>query len=254
MNGLYFIINPAAGHGRAINVWKKVKRELERKKVSYRSFYTEYPGHAEVLARQVAIIQNYHLKTIIGVGGDGTIHEIVNGLSSFNKIQIGFISAGSGNDFARGFQLPTQPVKAIKFLLQRLNKPVNQYDLGEFRLEGKKNGHYFINRVGIGLHVDREKVSENITIKRFMAMLHLEDMMFVISFLKVLIYYQPSSLEVSVDEDLTTYNNVWFLMISNIPTYQGRMKIATKANPTDGNLDVTIVSNISRFQLIILVF
>lgn len=78
------------------------------------------------------------MKTIIGVGGDGTIHEIVNGLSSFNKIQIGFISAGSGNDFARGFQLPTQPVKAIKFLLQRLNKPVNQYDLGEFRLEGKK--------------------------------------------------------------------------------------------------------------------
>lgn len=135
-----------------------------------------------------------------------------------------------------------------------MNKLVNQYDLGEFRLEGKKNGHYFINRVGIGLHVDREKVSENVTIKRFMAMLHLEDMMFVISFLKVLIYYQPSSLEVSVDKDLTTYNNVWFLMISNIPTYQGRMKIATKANPTDGNLDVTIVSNISRFQLIILVF
>ncbi|WP_338788909.1 acylglycerol kinase family protein [Metabacillus sp. FJAT-53654] len=82
MNGLFFFINPSAGHGRRMKVWNKVKRELERKKVLYRSFYTEYPCHAEILARQVATIQNYHLKTIVGVGGDGTIHEIINGISS----------------------------------------------------------------------------------------------------------------------------------------------------------------------------
>jgi diacylglycerol kinase (ATP) len=58
LNGLFFIINPAAGHGRGSKVWGKVKKELERKKISYRSFFTEYPGHAEILTRQVATIQN----------------------------------------------------------------------------------------------------------------------------------------------------------------------------------------------------
>src|SRR5688572_29651322 len=87
-NSIYFIINPLAGNGRSLRVWKKVKAELELKSIDYRSFLTDYSGHAEILARQIATIQDYHLKTVIGIGGDGTIHEIVNGLSEFNHVQI----------------------------------------------------------------------------------------------------------------------------------------------------------------------
>ncbi|MFC0270351.1 acylglycerol kinase family protein [Metabacillus herbersteinensis] len=62
MNGLFFIINPVAGNGRSSKVWGKVKRELDKRKIIYLSFFTECPGHAEVLARQIATIQDYHLK------------------------------------------------------------------------------------------------------------------------------------------------------------------------------------------------
>jgi YegS/Rv2252/BmrU family lipid kinase len=254
MNGLFFIINPSAGHGRGMKVWNKVKRELERKKVLYRSFYTEYPGHAEILARQVATIQNYHLKTIVGVGGDGTIHEIVNGLSSFQQIQIGFLSAGSGNDFARGFQLPTHPIKAIRLIIQRVNKPVTQYDLGEFRLGGKNSGQYFINHLGIGLQADVQKEVENIPIKKLLAMLKMEYVTFIIAFFKVLLEYQPSSLEVCVNGEFTTYNNVWFITISNGPNYHGKIKVTSNANATNGELNVTIVHSLNRFQLFMVMF
>lgn len=249
MNGLFFIINPAAGHGKAIKVWNKVKKELTRKKVSYRSFYTEYHGHAEILARQVATLQNYHLKTIIGVGGDGTINEIVNGLSTFSNIQIGFINAGSGNDFSRGFQLPTHPVKGIRDILLKLKKPLQKFDLGNFRLEGKKNGHYFIKSIQIGLYAEVKKTLKNNVNNKLMARLHLEYMGFIISLVKVLSHYQPFTLFVKVDGELSTYQNVWFISISNIANYHGRMKITSNAKPTDGNLDVTIVSNISRWKL-----
>lgn len=254
MNGLFFIINPSAGHGRGMKVWNKVKRELERKKVLYRSFYTEYPGHAEILARQVATIQNYHLKTIVGVGGDGTIHEMVNGLSSFQQIQIGFISAGSGNDFARGLQLPTHPVMAIRQIIQRVNKPVNQYDLGEFRLGEKNSVQYFINHLGIGLQANVQKEVANIPIKKLLAMLKLKYVTFIIAFFKVLLEYQPSSLEVCVNGELTKYNDVWFITISNGPNYQGKFKVTSNANATNRELDVTIVHSINRFQLFMVIF
>jgi YegS/Rv2252/BmrU family lipid kinase len=253
MNGLFFIINPAAGHGRAMRIWKKVKNELKRMKVSYRSFYTEYHGHAEVLARQIATIQDYHLKTIIGVGGDGTIHEIVNGLSLFTNIQIGLISSRSGHDFSRGFQLPNHPVKAIRLLLQRLNKPVKQYDLGYFHLEGKKSGHYFIKGLEIGLYVEVEKTLKNSSIKRLMSMLHMEYVVYIITLIKVLLHYQPFTMDVRVDGEQSTYHNVWFISTTNIANQHGRMNVDSNAKPTDGYLDVTIISNISRFNLFMLV-
>ena len=251
LNGLFFIINPAAGHGSARKVWGKVKKELERKKVSYRSFFTEYPGHAEILARQVATIQNYHLNTIIVVGGDGTMYEVVNGLSSFNNIQIGFIRAGNGNDFLRGEKLRTQPVKTIRSILQRLKQPVKQSDLGVFRLEGKKS-YYFTKCIGIGLGAEVVKVSEEMRLKNLIAMLHMNYFSFIIAFFKVFFSYLPSTLHVSVDGRKTTYTNVWFITTSISPNHYGKMKGASNADPTDGNLDVTIVSNLNRLQLFLL--
>lgn len=251
LNGLFFIINPAAGHGRGSKVWGKVKKELERKKISYRSFFTEYPGHAEILARQVATIQNYHLNTIIVVGGEGTMYEVVNGLSSFNNIQIGFIRAGNGNDFLRGVKLRARPVKTIRSILQRLKQPVKLDDLGVFRLEGKKS-YYFTESIGIGLDAEVVKVSEEIPLKNLMVMLHMNYFTFIIAFFKVFFRYQPVALQVSVDGRMTTYTNMWFITTSALPSYYGKMKGATNEDPADGNLDVTIVRNINRLQLFML--
>jgi diacylglycerol kinase (ATP) len=251
LNGLFFIINPTAGHGRAGKVWKKVKKELERKKISYRSFFTEYAGHAEVLARQVATIQNYHLNTIIVVGGEGTMYEVVNGLSSFNNIQIGFIRAGNGNDFLRGVKLRAQPVKTIRSILQRLKQPVKPDDLGVFRLEGKKSS-YFTESIGIGLDAEVVKVLEEIPLKNLMTMLHMNYFTLIIAFFKVFFRYQPSDLQVNVDGGMTTYTNVWFITTSATPDHYGKMKGATNEDSTDGNLDVTIVRNINRMQLFML--
>lgn len=247
VNGLFFIINPAAGHGRGSKVWGKVKKELEKKKIAYRSFFTEYPGHAEILARQIATIQNYHLNTIIVVGGEGTKYEVVNGLSLFNNIQIGFIHAGNGNDFFRGKKFRAQSVKTIRLILQRLKQPAKQADLGVFRLKGKKESYFTVN-IGIGLDAEVIKVLEEMPLKNVMALLRMNNLAFIIAFFKVLLRYQPQALQMNVDGKMIVYTNVWFIKASALLKHDRKVK----EDPVDGNLDVTIVRNINRFQLMML--
>lgn len=252
MNGLFIIINPVAGHGKAKRVWKRVKRELDRKRVSYRSFQTEYPGHAEVLARQVATIQNYHLKTIICIGGDGTIHELVNGLRSFNNIKIGFISAGIGNDFARRFKRSRQPVKAISHIIQSMDQPGLRFDLGGFSPKGNQSGLFFIHSLEIGFHAEVVKAVEKAYENKYISMLHLEFLTFIIGFLKVLFTYKPVSLNVIVNGENLSYQQVWFLSTINLHQNQGSDKLAQSDGPIDGVLNITVVKNMKRYQFLLL--
>ncbi|MDI5788607.1 acylglycerol kinase family protein [Bacillus licheniformis] len=71
--------------------------------ISYRSFMTQHPGHAEVLARQISTMQDDRLKRLLVIGGDGTVHEVLNGLVSLRDIQLSVIPSGISNDFKRGF-------------------------------------------------------------------------------------------------------------------------------------------------------
>lgn len=250
MSGLFFIINQQSGFGKGEKVWKKVKKELEVKKVPYRSFYTEYHGHAEVLARQIATIQDYHLKTIIGIGGDGTMNEIINGLSGFNKVKIAILYTGRTTKRSHS-RLSSNPSKAIKDILKLLRRPVNEIDLVEYQLEGKGTKRKCINKLGIGLTT---KVIEQESLLKTKSMMPiLGRIRFMTGLLKVLWNYQPIPFMIKADDqEVTQHENVWFLLISNQPYRWARLKIATQAKANDGLLTITIVKNISRFQLVAL--
>ncbi|MDQ0224548.1 hypothetical protein CHH83_17370 [Bacillus sp. 7586-K] len=252
MNGLFFIINPVAGNGKSIKIWKKIKKELEKTNITYRTFQTEYSGHAEVLARQVATIQNYHLKTIIVVGGEGTIHEVINGLATFQKVKIGFINAGNGHNLERELQLPSHPVKALRSILQKMNRRSVQYDLGEINCEGKTSSIHFIRSLEVGINVVIQKEIDMFPLKRIMNFLHLHSFMFIICLLKVLYQYKPTSLKVHYDGEMVEYENVWLSTVSNLPHRYNKMEIAENTNPKDGLLDATIIHSLSRNQIICL--
>nr|MDF9458382.1 acylglycerol kinase family protein [Bacillus pumilus] len=64
--------------------------------ISYRSFLTQHEGHAEVLARQISAMQDDRLKRLIVIGGDGTIHEVLNGLKEMDHVQLSFVPAVIG--------------------------------------------------------------------------------------------------------------------------------------------------------------
>ena len=73
----HFIINPVAGSGHAKIVWPKLRQILQTRNISYSFDESRYPGHTEKLCRQYAL--NHPQAVIVLLGGDGTLHEAVNG-------------------------------------------------------------------------------------------------------------------------------------------------------------------------------
>jgi len=249
MKGLFFIINQHSGFGRGEKAWKKVKKELEKKKISFRSFYTDYHGHAEVLARQIATIQDYHLKTIIGVGGNGTMNEIVNGLSGFTKVKIAFLYTGRTTQRSHT-RLSSNPSKAIKDILKMLSRPVKKIDLVEYQLEGKGVKRNYFNNLGMGL-TTKVIEQENLLKKELMKPI-LGRIRFMTGFVKVLWDYQPISILMKTEnQEIVQHDHVWLLSVSNQPCHWAGIKIAPKAKENDGMLTITMIKNISLFQLVV---
>lgn len=110
MNEWYFIVNPAAGQGKGLRTWRSIEKELQKVEISYRSFLTQHEGHAEVLARQISAMQDDRLKRLIVIGGDGTFHEVLNGLKEIDHVQLSFVPAGHWNDAAKGLGIQRHDV------------------------------------------------------------------------------------------------------------------------------------------------
>ncbi len=108
------IANPRAGHKRGTHAIEEFRLLLAAKGIKYELFETRYPGHATELAHRFAEKGD---PRIIIFGGDGTISEVVNATVN-TEVELGVISVGTGNDFARSFDLPyNKPEEALEVVL-----------------------------------------------------------------------------------------------------------------------------------------
>jgi len=98
---LIFIVNEQAGGGKGAHKWRKIESQLT---IQYDAIMTNYRGHAVDIARDLAKEDEIPL-LLVAIGGDGTIHEVIEGAAGYKHIMIGAMKAGSGNDFARGYQV-----------------------------------------------------------------------------------------------------------------------------------------------------
>src|SRR5512144_2322715 len=139
------ILNPMADMG---NAWRVARdlRSITEQHGGVDWSGTVYPGHAIELSKQAGE-QGYDM--VIAMGGDGTVHEVVNGLMQVPEEKrpvLGVVPAGSGNDFAHAIGMPQKQDHA---LVHVLNSHPSHVDLGLMIDEhGKKE--YFDNTLGIG--------------------------------------------------------------------------------------------------------
>jgi diacylglycerol kinase (ATP) len=251
MKKLYFIVNPKAGNGKAKSIWFEVEKELKEHNYMYDAFFTESRGHAKILAKQIIGSSEESMVTIIVVGGDGTVNEVVNGIGdNAHKARIGLIPGGSGNDFSRGYGFPMKPVEALHYILKEVKAVSPTYDMGKIELNGGQE-HYFINSTGAGFDA---LISYEANLSKWKALLNrfsLGQLIYVIILLKNLFSYKCTTIELKVDGKVYTFPNTWFVTVSNQPFYGGGMQIAPNAIPMDGLLNVTIVHHLSRLKLLL---
>ncbi|MFA6866798.1 MAG: acylglycerol kinase family protein, partial [Clostridia bacterium] len=113
----YIIINPIAGKGNSLRALKTVETILIGKKTEYEVLRTTHPGHASELTKEICD-KNDENSTIIALGGDGTYNEILNGITDFTKVIVGFIPCGTGNDYVKATKIPKITQEALELILK----------------------------------------------------------------------------------------------------------------------------------------
>ena len=145
----YFIVNPGAGRGRGEKIWKKLESRLQHTGLEYEVSVTEKTGDAARITAGLTE-RGAESRTIVAVGGDGTLNEVINGLSFRGPVTLGYIPAGIGSNLARSLKLPKDPARGLKRILE--GKIVKQLDYGILSYEcGQPVHRRFLISCGIGL-------------------------------------------------------------------------------------------------------
>ncbi|WP_404329582.1 diacylglycerol/lipid kinase family protein [Mesobacillus maritimus] len=247
MKQMYFIVNLQARNGRCRMVWEQIEQHLSVAGTPYQAYFTEYSGHAVELTRIINQKEMQgEVKTIVVVGGDGTLHEVINGAVGASKLSIGFIPGGSGNDFSRGFGIPQDPIAALNLILKGENLAV--VDIG--KISEEKKIRYFINNMGVGFDAAICEEANHSKLKAKLNLLSLGSLAYALIVIKKLFTYKCTDIWINIDGQETKYEQVWFVTVANQVYFGGGMKIAPNASAKDGLLDVIVVHNLSRWKLL----
>lgn len=239
----YFIVNPASGSGRGKTVWVTVKTELDRLDVHYRAFLLSGPGEAGQLARGFSGIK--YPVTIVVVGGDGTINEVINGLSSFKNITFACIPTGSGNDFVRGLGLSRDPVDALHAILQP--QKIREVDIGQVSC-GPRTFSFAVSS-GIGYDAAVCNAVHDSKLKVMLNLFHSGKLVYLLTALWQLLSMKRHTLTVTIDDrDTYTYEDTYFAAAMNLRYEGGGFMFCPDALPDDGCLDLLVANQISRLR------
>lgn len=257
----YFIINPKSGTGEGLKVWHTVKSILDKRNITYNSYFTHYEFHATKITRQVC--KRYSgVKKIVVLGGDGTVNEVINGILNYKGVLLGYIPCGSSNDLARSLRISKDPVVTLESILT--SKCYRYYDHGFIEVEehiSKKdtqsllpeNGRKFSVSTGIGFDASICYEALNSHIKKILNKINLGKLTYGIIALKQLIQFKPTDAELIIDQHTKVKLKNIFFIASMIQPYEGGgFRMAPNANPRDHKLSICAIYNTPKLRALLL--
>ncbi|MEJ6791737.1 MAG: diacylglycerol kinase family lipid kinase [Lacinutrix sp.] len=241
LSSWFVIINPKAGNGNALKQWPKIKMLLNASQFNFKFAFTEYKNHAATLTTNAI---NEGFKNLICVGGDGTLHAIVNGLMLENTtesslITIGIIPIGTGNDWVKTYSIPTKIEDAIQRIKKKNKK---SQDIGKIDfLHSKKQPLYFNNLAGIGF--------DGLVAKKTQKLKHFGKVSYLIAACQALLTFKNFKVEVVLKNNHFTSKSLMILV--GLCQYSGGgMRLTNNPNPKDGLFDVTNVKDFNTWNFI----
>jgi diacylglycerol kinase (ATP) len=200
---------------------------------------TVYPTHATELARQAAE-EGYEL--VVAMGGDGTVHEVANGLMQVpaeQRPRLGIVPVGSGNDFASSLGISAKPEEALRQVMTGTPHPM---DVGLIS-DGSGRQEYWTNAVGIGFDTVVTIRSRRVPIVQGFGVY------FVAVLQTILLNHDPFHLTVKTDREQFD-EELLMLVLCNGGREGGGFYVAPKASPLDGVLNYVGVHKISRLRML----
>ncbi len=229
------ILNPMADMG---NAWRAARdlRSITEQHGGIDWSGTVYPGHAIDLAKQA---EDYDM--VIAMGGDGTVHEVMNGLMQIPEDRrpiLGVVPVGSGNDFGHGIGASTSPAEALN---RAINGESSTVDLG-LMTDGHGRREYFDNTLGIGF-------GAMVTIRSHQLPLLRGFLMYLTSVIQTIILdHNPIRMQIEMDGKKME-ESIIYLILCNGRREGGGFLIAPDAKIDDGLLDYAMITNVSRLKM-----
>lgn len=244
----YFIVNPNANGGRSNKIWKRMERQLNHLAVPYEAFLTGKPLDAMALA--AGLTEGCREpRVIIAVGGDGTMNEVLDGLTFSGPVTLGYIPAGSGNDLAKSLKLPGRPSRCLKKILNP--KYYKLLDYGVISYGEKMEHRRFMVSAGIGMDGAVCHALACSKLKRILNRLHMGKLSCWAVGIRQLITAYPVKGYLLLDgAQRVELNHIYFIS-AHIHAYEGGgFKFAPAADPCDGKLTLCVVHYGGKLKLI----
>lgn len=255
---LYFIVNRCAGTGKGEEVWKLAKKCLKESVIDYKAYETKYEGHATKIATKLCELPVDKVAIVV-VGGDGTINEVLNGITDFQKVQLGVIPSGSGNDFAKGLHIKKDISANITQIdLHRRTGNVRDIDLGMVIYEGCERPRVFGISSGIGLDAIVCKRALKSWLKTFLNRLHLGKLTYIFITVHSLFSMDTADIFMELERRVNGSEDLYkveghmkkliFLAAMNLRAEGGGVPMAPKASGTNGCLSLSSASAIPKWK------
>jgi len=244
-NNWLVIVNPTAGGSKAKDDWPYIKELLAKQGLQHDTEFTTRKLHAMVITRN-KILQGYH--KIIVVGGDGTMNEVINGVFAQDKvptdeIMLGLITVGTGNDWGKMFNIPSDYEAAIETILNQRTF-IQDAGLVTYRRKDQVWNRYFINIAGMGFGA--KVVAKTNKLK---ARGKSNPRIYMLNIFTSLLKYKSIQASISIDGD--SFRRKLFSMNVGIGKYNGGgMMQVPDAIADDGLYSITLIKKMGRIRVI----
>lgn len=232
---LSLIVNAQAGRRKVGAAVDQLERTLSALGHEYDVRVTEGPGDASRIARR-ALAQGGRF--LVAVGGDGTVHEVVNGMLVDDRTVVpdpvlGVVAAGSGCDFIRTFGLPAQPAAAARRLDGAEVRPLDVARIAFVDAHGRPAVRYFANIAEAGLGATT--AARAAALPRFLGASR-----YFFAFWAALPSYRPGAVRIEADDAPAFEGRAVNAVLANCRFFGGGMQISPSSDPADGILELSV--------------
>lgn len=238
----FAIVNPISGNGKCSKQWNAVSTALNAANIDFQYQFTSQAGEAKILVQQ-ALEKGY--RKILCVGGDGNLHDVVNGLLTqslvtSNEVLLAIIPLGTGNDFVRHYGISTNIKKAVA-ILKTGKIAKRDAGLATSYIAGKKHQEFFVNFCGVGF--------DAFVVERAAPMKPYGQLAYLLATLRWIFSYQKPTLKIMANGK--TILTPCYLALAGIGEFSGGgMRLTPNADAADGLFQLTFAKNLSLWEII----
>lgn len=246
------LVNETAGNGRAKKILERIVLLLVRESITFTIQKSAFAGEAIQLAQSYADQPHLKNEVLIVIGGDGSLNEVLNGIKrSQNPLTpFAYLPAGTGNDFGRAANLPSDPQILLHNIKQHAFNPTLT-DCGSFKLsQFSEQTYYFANSFGIGFDAYVNHLSNISKLKKLLNKLNEGKLNYGLHILSALYKQDTFKVDLQANGQRWHYENAFLATTTNHPYLGGGIPLLPRARIDNHKIDTIIVEKDNIKKLI----